>query len=186
MQRRWHRPFTILDAMILVGASAVGLALARTILDDALRMPHSPMWVARPITYFLFAWTIAFIPLRLRRPQPRLERLMLQPGMAACTAVFIVAAIDAIAWTTYEAQHWPRFAESTVSRFWRGESHHPGPVVAMTWLGLVLSRRWRPESSWLDRLGRTIGVLWLLTLLCDWRFGRWTFNITYRLWTGHL
>jgi hypothetical protein len=49
-----------------------------------------------------------------------------------------------------------------------------------------LSRRWRPEPGWIDRLGRVIGALWLLSLLCDWRFGRWTLNLTYRLWMGKL
>lgn len=180
--RRRCRPFTILDAMILVGASAAGLALARTIFNDALTMPHSPMWVARPITYFLLAWTLALIPLRLRRPRPPLRRLMVQPGMAACCAVAIVTAIDAISWTIYGAQLDPQHARQMLARYWRGHSQHPGPAVALTWLGLALSRRWRPEPGWLDRLGRAVGALWLLTLLCDWRFGRWAFNITYRLW----
>jgi hypothetical protein len=181
--RRRCRSFVILDAMILVGASAAGLALARTILQDALTMPHSPMWVARPITYFLLAWTLAFIPLRLRQPRPSLRRLMVQPGMAACCAVAIVTAMDAISWTIYGMQLEPRHVRDMLARYWRGASPDLGPAVALTWLGLVLSRRWRPEPGWLDRFGRVIGVLWLLTLLCDWRFGRWTFNITYRLWT---
>jgi len=168
--------------MILVGASAAGSALARTILNDALVMPRTPMWVARPITYFLLAWTLAFIPLRLRRPRPPLRRLMGQPGMAACCAVAIVTAIDATSWTIYGMQIDPQHAREMLARYWRGASQHPGPAVAVTWLGLALSRRWRPEPGWIDRLGRVVGVLWLLTLLCDWRFGRWTINLTYRLW----
>jgi hypothetical protein len=184
MRRRRCRPFTILDAMILVGASAVGLALARTILKDALMMPRSPMWVARPITYFLLSWTLAFIPLRLRRPRPPLHRLMDQPGMAACCAVAIVTAIDVISRAIYVLLLEPPHAREMLARYWRGNSQHLGPAVAVTWLGLFLSRRWRPEPGWLDRIGRVIGVFWLLTLLCDWRFGRWTFLITYRIWKG--
>ena len=65
-RRRRCRPFTIRDAIILVGASAAELALARRIFGDAQVMPRSPMRVARPIACFLLAWTLAFIPLRLR------------------------------------------------------------------------------------------------------------------------
>jgi hypothetical protein len=182
MQRRWQRRLTILDATILVGASAVGLALAKASVDYAPRMPLASMYFARPISYFVLPLTFALIPLRLRRPRPPLDRIMLQPGMAACSAVAIVTAIRLVAWATCELPRWTELAASTVPRFWNGDSNHPGAAVAMTWLGLALSRWWRPERSWIDRLGRFIGVLWLLTLLTDWRFGRWTFNITYRLW----
>ena len=56
-RRRRCRPFTIRDAIILVGASAAELALARRIFGDAQVMPRSPMRVARPIACFLLAWT---------------------------------------------------------------------------------------------------------------------------------
>ena len=168
--------------MILVAATGVGLVLAKTIIGDAISMPRSPMWVARPITYFLLAWTLAFIPLRLRRPRPTLSRLMLQPGMAACCAVAVVTLMDGISWGIYGLKIDPKYATSMVSRYWRGVSDHLGPAVVATWLGLFLSRRWRPEPGWIDRLGRVIGWLWLLTLLADWRFGRWVFNLTYRMW----
>lgn len=183
MPIRRCRPFTILDAMILVAATAVGLALARTIVGDAIMMPRSPMWVARPITYLLLAWTLAFLPLRLRNPRPPLRRLMRQPGMVACAAVAVVVLIDATSWGTYWAKAGPRTAGLMLERFWRGHSQHPGPAVAVAWLGLALGRRARPEPGWIDRIGRFIGVLWLLTLACDWRFGRWISDFLYRLWT---
>ncbi len=136
------------------------------------------------LTFFLLALTLGFLPLRLRRPRPPLRRLMCQPGMAACCAVAVVTLVDATSWAIYWAKLDPQNADAMLARYWRGHSHHPGIAVAATWLGLLLSRRWRPEPGWVDRSGRLIGVLWLLTLLCDWRFGRWTFNLTYRLWTG--
>ena len=36
-----------------------------------------------------------------------------------------------------------------------------GCTVAAIWLLLVLSGRWRPERSWIDRLGRLLGVVWI-------------------------
>lgn len=44
-----------------------------------------------------------------------------------------------------------------------------GSAVLAVWMVLALSGRWRPESSWVDRLGRLLGATWvviaLLTLL---------------------
>jgi hypothetical protein len=37
-----------------------------------------------------------------------------------------------------------------------------GPAVAAVWLVLALSGRWRPERSWIDRLGRFLGVTWIV------------------------
>jgi hypothetical protein len=36
-----------------------------------------------------------------------------------------------------------------------------GWTVAAIWLLLALSGRWRPEPSWIDRLGRLLGVVWI-------------------------
>jgi hypothetical protein len=36
-----------------------------------------------------------------------------------------------------------------------------GPAVAAVWLFLALSGRWRPERSWIDRLGRLLGATWI-------------------------
>ena len=36
-----------------------------------------------------------------------------------------------------------------------------GFTVAAIWLLLGLSGRWRPEKSWIDRLGRLLGVVWI-------------------------
>jgi hypothetical protein len=36
-----------------------------------------------------------------------------------------------------------------------------GFVVAGSWIALFLAGRWRPERSWIDRLGRLIGWFWI-------------------------
>ncbi len=33
--------------------------------------------------------------------------------------------------------------------------------VAAAWIALAFNGRWRPERSWIDRLGRGLGVFWL-------------------------
>jgi hypothetical protein len=170
--------------MILVAATGLGLALAKNIIGDALLLPTSPMWVSRPITYFMLAWSLAFLPIRLRRPRPSRRLMLTQPGMAACGAVALITMIDAFFWVSYWTRIDQNPSTAMLQNYWRVNSHHLGTAVGLTWSGLILSRRWRPEPNWIDRLGRFLGCLWLLTLLCDWRFGRWTFNLTYRLATS--
>ena len=36
-----------------------------------------------------------------------------------------------------------------------------GLAVAVAWLGLAASGRWRPQASWIDRLGRGLGATWI-------------------------
>ena len=172
-----------MDAMIIIAAIAVGLGLGRTIIGDAISMPSSPMWVARPITYFLLACTLAYLPLRLRGPRPSLRHLTRQPGMVACVAVAVVVTIDVVSSAIYWAKAGPMYRSMMLELFWRGNSHHPAAAVAAAWLGLALSRRWRGERGWIDRMGRVFGVLWLITLACDWRFGRWTMALLEPLWS---
>ncbi len=43
-----------------------------------------------------------------------------------------------------------------------GMSRHAGLVVAGAWLTLRCAGAWRPEPTWVDRAGRTLGILWLL------------------------
>ena len=170
MRRRRCRRISILDVMILVAASAIGLTLARTLVGDARSILNLLVW---PASFFLLGPTLAFLAIRLRGPRPTIRRLTCQPGMAACCAVAIVTAIDAISWGVFWLKLKPEDAQFMLARFWRLSRENPGPAVAATWLGLVLSRRWRPEPGWIDRIGRLIGVLWLLTILLDWEYNRW-------------
>jgi len=174
--RRRCRPFTIADAMILVAAAAIGLALARATIDHAFWMSSGPTKYAGPISGFLVALTMAYIPIRLRRPRPALRRLMRQPGVTACSAVLIVMAVDGGVWILYCLKH----AYSLVQylpNYWRGNSEHIAPAVMAVWLGMLLSRTCRPEPGWIDRVWRAIGFAWLLYLLLGWPFWRWLFVV---------
>jgi hypothetical protein len=172
--------------MILIGTTAAGLALARTMLDNTTRMRGDPMWIVETIIYLLLVWTAGFLILQLREPRPSLSRLIRQPGMAACTAALLVTAIDTITWTIHWAMLDPKNELLRLLLppvYWPAHSHHVGQAVAVTWLGILLSRRWRPEPGWIDRFGRLIGVLWLLTMLLDSRLTGWALQ-TVLPWMG--
>ena len=95
------RKFTLLDAVILLAATAIGLAGVREYFDmlftQSFRLPsggwtpgailgHIPR-VLEILFPLLVAWTPAVLVLRLRRPRPVLRRLFLQPGASACGAI---------------------------------------------------------------------------------------------------
>jgi hypothetical protein len=108
-----QRRFQVLDALILILFSAIGLAwcmawtgwdLTRSSLEDArwpvrseppaperrwLRMLDSPYptIVVRCfycVRFLLTVWTVAFMILRLRQPRPPRRRLIFQRGSSGC------------------------------------------------------------------------------------------------------
>ena len=160
--------------MILVAAAAIGLVLARATIDHIFWMSTGFRKYAGPISGFLVGLTLAYVPIRLRRPRPALRRLVRQPGVTACFAVLLVMALDGAVWVLYCLKHAYPLVQY-LPNYWRGNSEHIAPAVTAVWLGMLLSRRWRPESGWIDRLGRVIGFAWLLYLLFGWPFSRWLF-----------
>ena len=36
------------------------------------------------------------------------------------------------------------------------------------WLVLILSGRWRPDRSWIDRAGTAIGAMWIAITVVEW------------------
>src|SRR4051794_33073784 len=94
---RPERPFNLVDGMILIAATCLGLAYLQA-------MPHlSPggladyptlrekigraiMWVLYLLMPWCFPWAGAVVVIRLRPPRPPWRRLALQPGFAACVA----------------------------------------------------------------------------------------------------
>jgi hypothetical protein len=106
-----------------------------------------------------------------------LRRLVLQPGAAACGAASFVLVIRvahylAVRSAYREGAFWPIFS---------GKDHVLGDelcswvfpwglylcTITAVWGLLGLSRRWRAEPSWIDRAGRSIGILWIVLELCN-------------------
>jgi hypothetical protein len=164
------RPFTLLDAMILVAATAGGFGLWRWLFIDALNSPHNTVFqysiLWRTAAFFVTAGpvmlveTIGFIVIRLRPPRPPLRRLMAQPGMVSCVAslcfLTLLATFLFIAFVKMELSL-GGLAEMV-----------PAPVglaVATAWVILLLSRRWRFERGWIDTLGVILGCYWIVGAL---------------------
>ena len=158
--------------MILIVALALGLALAGpafVIIADAIRSaPRNhfrtlagAVQLGRILNIivlnFLFFLIPACLILRLRRPRPPLRMVIRQPGFAACAApVAVVLAALPLAFVT------PSELAGQVIEI--GGQALAVAAVPLAWLSLIATRRWNPEPSWIDRLGRVLGVLWMVSL----------------------
>jgi hypothetical protein len=146
----------------------------------------------------VMAWTLAILALRLRRPRDRWSRLVRQPGLIAGLMAALVLAWRLVGFATMciRVNSRPNLSILTVrhgalSGHWSGwpppyllfETDHYldtmatiGVAVASSWLLLLATGRWRPERSWIDRVGRVLGWFWIANLpLTSW----WDFHTRF-------
>jgi hypothetical protein len=184
-----ERRFTLFDAMILVAATAVGLAIARRWTgiaevkrrlflspEDGLLQALAPLTQRIVLSWPVVAmWTLALVALRLRRPRPRGRRLFTPAGVVACLVAVVVMGLEFAHVVVIEAEDWLQFPQPrhTAARWYEFEfrtihttaTTSIGFAVATAWVALALARRWRSERSWIDRAGRVVGCLWIVLLL---------------------
>jgi hypothetical protein len=187
------RRFSVIDALILIAFTAVGLAwwriLARfgffhgslgsiSLAGSSREQLNRVFWAFLDIYPLVVAWTFGLFLLRLRSPRPRLRRMARQPGFAAEFAV-----LAALAVTVGELAGW-RIAGCGLRHFvnltLRGQIlremldnglrfdetiQQVASAVGSVWVVMFLGRVLRPERSWIDRLGRALGVLWIVMYL---------------------
>lgn len=176
------RPFRLVDALILTAATAVGLAGARTLfvanaslISSMEGSPPPPfsfdMPSAEAAVYLglpmLTAWSAALIVIRMMPPRPPMRRIATQPGMTAACAALVawsyVAVARLIPWSVKDGEPWDKLlsvAEDVPEAVLLG--------IACSWATLALGRRWRPEASWVDRLGRALAFAWIVLAIPGW------------------
>jgi hypothetical protein len=167
------RTFSLGDAMILILALALGLGLARPniilianyihtapnkyfqTLDGTVSLGRSLNLIMLFFLYFLLP---AFLILRLRRPRPPMHSLVRQPGFAACAAPVACCCL------------------ATLPLSLLGAFVPVGEVIALAgqillaaatplaWFFLAVTGRWAAEPSWIDRSGRILGALSMVSL----------------------
>ena len=174
------RRFTLFDAMVLIAALAVALfpirwnlmawswyfsgewsasaVLKRGVEADALLCPLA-------LTLSPALWV-----LRLRRPRPGLARVFRQPGMAASTATlvyelffFTATLISLVLHYAFASlnNHHLFYSLNAVMWLWILPLCFTGILVLAVWIVLWLSGAWRVEPSWIDRVGRILGIYWV-------------------------
>jgi hypothetical protein len=187
-----RRRFQIADAMILVAATAMGCGLMLSIARMAKRSPYD--WFAELISqepwYDLVAdsgkitalalltmplvvmVTLALLPIWLVGTRLRFRRLARRPGlMASCASslamVFLAlpVLVGALAGGVRcdGLSRLLALEEGILSATIFG-----GLAVLVSWMTLVVGGRWRSEATWLDRLGRAMGLYWIMAAFAVW------------------
>jgi hypothetical protein len=169
-----HRRFTLADGMILVAASAIGIALIR------VSQASVPIFDSNPAIEYLYAsawvpclWTASMVLVGVRGPCPGRRRLARSPGWMACLgASFGAMTLAVVNWAFYGLSRiaggpsmWfldlGNWVWLTTRALWAG----PGLMVAATWMTLAVGGRWRPERVWTERVGIALGAYWILLLI---------------------
>jgi hypothetical protein len=167
--------FGLFDAMVFTMATAVGLGLARAVVPELTSQPFKELFsstdqasiVALALAVPCIAcWTLTLVGICLLRSGTPRWRRMRQPGFVAGIALILSVTLGAIPWVMLllngaggiDGQDLVLLAPLQV-----------GPAIMTAWSIHLLSRRWRPERSWIDRLGRALALTWLpLAALCGW------------------
>lgn len=191
---RSSRDFLIIDALALTAATAVGIAgtlHARASWGYAWFWNLAEGWsvgatLRRLMTLGalllpgLAAWTATVLAARFIPPRPSLRRIALQPGSAACGVALLVLIVETVGQVVsvvcfeysrgYLGAEWKVFG---FAGWWHTDVLLKilGPIafaIAAAWTVLLVSRLGRPESSWIDRVGRALGACWIAMAFLFW------------------
>lgn len=182
------RKLTLLDAMVLIAATAVAIVWTRATVADILqrssagvppgiRMPWLSylLWWSPSVVPALMASTIADFLLRLRRPRPEWPQLARQPGAVACgtaTVVLIlqwIVILASLGIAQIPGMTFPRRAGWLPTPWALALAlENVGLAVIGAWLTLASDRCWAAEPSWIDRAGRFLGAGWIGLFLIHW------------------
>jgi hypothetical protein len=141
------RPFLISDGLILVAATAFGLAGCR-----ALSSGRAGWGMLYLVGSLLTAWSLGLVVLRIRGPRPSTSVLFLQPGFTACLAAGVPAAFLQLCWAVT-----PVYAPDPFA----GSIYLCGFAVSALWSAKLLERSWNSEPGWIDRAGIVLGACWV-------------------------
>lgn len=126
---------------------------------------------------------LGLLIVRFRRPRPPVRRCFRQPGTMACAAALVCTCFEV---ANHFLNFTVRFNTTRMSAdlrmsyllfapplrdasiaggvaFSMGQT--AGWVVAGAYLALCAAGVWRSEPTWLDRMGRTLGWIWMLMAL---------------------
>ncbi len=174
------RRFTLIDAMVLIAATALSLVLIREYVDylqnrrilSVLTRDWSlaSLWrwgtlLSGALAPLAVSLSLALWLLRLEKLKPSVRRLLRQPGMMASSAAVIATSLFLV--KALFSQYYLSQASSSrmlpLEGLWMVRLPWNGEVVAVVWLLLWASGSWRSEPSWIDRAGRALGVYWIVS-----------------------
>jgi hypothetical protein len=188
MTNRDERRFHLFDAMVLIAILAAASAAGRAYLVAT----KSPVATNKATELSLGTWiialhnggvpfalvcSVALVLIRLPVLRHQRRRLCTQPGFTAALAVvacfavvFLFDPVAAILFHRVKWGGWGPWNEMNLALVHISRTLMTAApcAVAATWTVLALGGRWRPERSWLDRLGLVLGIYWISWPIAAW------------------
>ena len=170
------RRLSLLDAMILIGATAVGFACARPAVSAVhsfyafLNPDPRWLWFQTGATYsvvFLTIWSLTLLALATRGKPGELRRALQLPGTAACAIsmfALLCVLLTKMLWAilhksiAFHPASWADVAS------WGPQM---GIAVAAAWLVLAACGRCQRPSDWLQWVGSGVGIGWVVLGVVD-------------------
>jgi hypothetical protein len=173
-----RRRITLLDLLVLIAATAVGLVLLRVSMKGMEARPvarYSGALAASYITTIqtytsclMAPWSLALLGLNLRQPRASFRRIARGPGFVACVTATAGVALYLTVCLAQYSRGKLAFGPAAVSRITGTFHNQAALMVAGGWLALALGSRWRAETSWPGRGGLALGVGWIGLFLFGW------------------
>ncbi len=117
----------------------------------------------------LVSWSVALTALGLIRSGVPLRRLLARPGYVVCFAVtleaFVWLGLIILGFGFRIFYRLPSFWGEDIRALTLRESSTTAYLIMIWWTLLAFSRRWRPSRGWIDRAGRIIGVIWIVSIV---------------------
>jgi len=176
MYKPLSRKFTLLDAMILIGATAVGFACARAVESwiNAFYAFLNPniLWLRFHVGVcvagvFLAIWSVTLLGIGTRWTLAGIRRSLQQPGTTACAASTLIVLSILSAKTLWAASHRSRAFHPASWADTGAWGPQVGGAVAIAWLVLAACERWHTAPDWIERAGRGIGIGWIALGIVD-------------------
>jgi hypothetical protein len=184
-----QRRFRLADAMVLIAVEALALVMTRSYLrcysalsylvstePSNVRAMGAREWLYGCVPP-LMVLSATLWPLRFTQPIGRYRRTARLPGLTVSYAAW-VAMVFALVRSFFDRHIWLRTTHfPDVGMLSPGDilvlravamKDFIGPAVAVIWLLLWLGGGWHAESAWIDRLGRLLGVFWIVFGIALW------------------
>jgi hypothetical protein len=169
-----HSQWTIVDGMILVAATGVGLVILKELyrkLEYGLSGTSDLRRLGLLAQPLMIAWAVGLLIVghnRLREPS---WRLMRRPGVLACVMAVVMTLIAlairyAAVYVAVRRGLPAPFGSATSTLLLVAQSSlATGFAILFSWTTLLVTGTWRPSSDWIDRSGRLLGLAWVMLWL---------------------
>ena len=187
MNNRNDANFRISDAITLVAVTALAMAVTRyewADYFDSFRpggkayqqtfatFMYQVRYLIYSASYFTAFWSVACLILGLRQPNTTLRLVVSQPGMIACLTTAVVLGLRIVtnsisllvSHLAFENMAIYDLININLTDTLTQIPSEIGCAVAAAWVVQWASGHWQPETSWIGRMGRVLGILWILTI----------------------